>query len=197
MREGTLYTRTYTTQPDPTGLCAQVGDCLADIVDAVENDAYGRMRIEKFREPLVLPPNPVLADPSSVEAQKHHLDQMIIQNRKGLNNTIHQLNVVETERERAWKRYLKVKCEAGIPHDVYTTSGMVRRIQLDQSLLYQIPMPPLHKGVLDATPNAPSSRSNLACYTPNSRFNSTYEFGTTKSTYSPSKIKQRLAQGMS
>jgi hypothetical protein len=191
-----MYTRAYTSQPDPTGLCAHVGDCLADIVDAVENDAYGRVRIEKFREPLVLPPNPVLADPASVEGQKHHLDQMIIQNRKELNNTIHQLNVVENERERAWKRYLKVKCEAGIPHDVYTTSGMVRRIQLDQSLLYQIPMPPLHKGTLDTAQNAPSSRSNVASYTPSRKYNSNYENSASKSTSSLAKIKQRLAQGM-
>jgi hypothetical protein len=165
-RTGTNYIQRYISRIDITGISHQVGDCLADIVDVVDSVAHGLVRLEKFHEKLILPPQPTTSttDPvtGDVTSQKRQ------RNDKDLRHEIEILNQKlrssEEVRATAWRKVLKTKAEYSISHDI-SSNHIPRFAQLDMNMVHSIPVPLLRQNMTQKLVPT-SSTPNYPTYTP-------------------------------
>jgi len=163
---GTQMTQRFSAHQDRLGICSEVGNCLADIVDAVDNIAEGKLQNERFSEPFNIPPPPPGFDHEALEKAK----QMEEAKRNELNALALRQRSVEDERNKAWKRMLKVKAENNMPQNIYSASGQYRAIQLDINNYSRLPVPSLHQcHSLEGVPQVGGQHENLASFTPSER----------------------------
>lgn len=168
---GTSYIQHYVSRPDHTGTTLQVGQCLADVVDAIDGLANRGMRLERFNEKFVPPPDPFRTDPATGESVPQRQQRL----EKDLRHEIEQLNrsirTSEESRSNAWKRMLRTKAEFGIPHDISVGSGPPKFVQVDMSNALTISLPVLRQTTtmnIDQSSNV-ASNPTMGSYTPAAR----------------------------
>jgi hypothetical protein len=186
---GTRMTQAYKSLPSHiAGLPEIVADCVADIVDCVENIAQGRIRNERFSEPFVVP------KPSADVEALQHAKQVEATKRNELNSFTLRLRTSEGERLRAWRKMLKTKAEFDIPHQHYSSTGQIRVVQLDQNLCNTLPLPALHLTATQGVPQELPGKSFVASYTPMHTVrpppSSAYM---SESKYSTARVRDRIA----
>ena len=159
---GTQMTQTYMAHQDRTGLCRELGTCMADIVDAVDNIAHGRIQNYFFNEPFIPPPPPPGFDPQILEQSS----QREANKRNELNNLTLKHRVAEEERSRAWKKLLKVKGDHKMQQKLYTSAGTYRIHQLDANNCNRFPMPNLQQCSIEEIPQMATHLSAASSFTP-------------------------------
>jgi hypothetical protein len=124
-RQGTRMTQFYhMTRPDRSGISEQVGDCVADVVDAVESIAQGVLRNEYFSEPFTRPE-------VSLGFGRENLARMMQKERElraRLDESMKQMNEHEDFRKKAWRKVMKTKAEFELPEYQYMSNGAVRYV---------------------------------------------------------------------
>lgn len=166
---GTQMTQTYRTRPDRTGISDQVGQCLGDVVDAVEGILQGILQNSRFTEQFVPPPVPAGFDPDRAK----RLKQMEAQTRNETNELAVRISKLEDQRKRSWKKLLKTKADFDIPHEhISSSTGMVKMVQVTGSNYGSIPPPNLQLNSLQHVPRSLGSKRSaaVAAYRPPEQF---------------------------
>ena len=143
-------------------MCRELGTCMADIVDAVDNIAHGRIQNYFFNEPFIPPPPPPGFDPQALEQSS----QREANKRNELNNLTLKHRVAEEERSRAWKKLLKVKGDNKMQQKLYTSAGTYRIHQLDANNCNRFPMPNLQQCGLEEIPQMGTHLGSISSFTP-------------------------------
>ena len=155
-------TQAFSAHQDRMGFCREIGTCMADIVDAVDNIATGRMQNYVFNEPFIPPPPPPGLDLQTLEQHK----QVEASKRSELNNLTLKHRVAEEERSRAWKKMLKVKGDHKMQQKLYTSAGTYRIHQLDANNFNRFPMPNFQQCGLEEIPQMGTHLSSISSFTP-------------------------------
>ena len=188
---GTQTTQSFRASQDRValGINKEVGTCLADIVDAVDSIAQGAVQNERFSEPFVVPPPPPGYDPEALERGK----QLESSKRNELNNlTLRQRNS-EDERNRAWKKLLKVKGEHRMQHQILTGGGTFRWIPLDPNNCSRFPMPELQHSSFEHLQQGGAHLDSVSSFPPQARWAPPAGSGDNSSRYSLSAVRRRIA----
>ena len=190
MPSGSMMTQNYKSRPDriAVGLNEIVANCIADVVDCVDNIGCGRIRNERFQDPFVLP------TPSAEVEALHHTKQLETTRRNELNTCTLKLRTSEGERLRAWRKMLKTKMEFDIPHQQYSGSGQMRLIHLTQSMCASMQLPALHVTAAQDIPQELPGRSSVATYTPmHTARTQPSQIPLSESKYSTARVRERIA----
>jgi len=159
---GTQMTQAFSAHQDRMGLCREVGFCMADIVDAVDNVAKGRIQNHHFTEPFIAPPPPTSLDPELLNKSK----QVETAKSNELNALTLKYRLAEEERSRAWKKLLKVKSDHKMQQKLITSSGTYRYIQLDASNCNRFPVPNLQQCMLEEVQQMGTHIGSISSYKP-------------------------------
>lgn len=186
-RIGTRTTQAYSVRDSVSNV---VGDCLADIVDAVDNIGQGLAQNQKFTEEFRVPPAPAFEQLMSNEIAWGKEMQML--NAK--------LRSSEEERHRSWKKMLKVKNEfsAGLPDMARYGAAPPLRTTTPQDMPYSnrpatgpVYTPVSYKTRVAPTVSAPNSASKYSAARVRQRIASD---GTVAPVSEPKKTKEGLYQ---
>lgn len=190
MPTGSIMTQSYKSRPDriAVGLNEIVANCIADIVDCVDNVGSGRMRNEHFQDPFVLP------TPSADVDALQRAKQLETTKRNELSTCTLKLRTSEGERLRAWRKMLKTKMEFDIPHQHQSSTGQTRLIRLDPSMCTTLQLPALHQTAAQNLPQDLPGRSSVATYTPMHTARTQPSQATqSESKYSTARVRERIA----
>lgn len=173
--------------------------CLSDVIDAVDMVARGELRLEKFTEPFIPPPNPNSIDPSTGETQLQMRQRTEAILRKDMNNLTMKLRQSEEGRQRAWKRMLKTKAEFDIPHHQPLSNSYSynrgRGVNLNLNNYHVMPLPALRGSTKEILPQNVAPNYSFQSYTPARR----QAFGaqgvaTSDSKYSAARVRKRISE---
>jgi hypothetical protein len=168
---GTNYIQRYAARPDHTGIAQHVSQCLADIVDVVDNAARGRIRLERFNEKFIPPPDPRGVDSTTGETMQQKQKRTEKELRQEIENLNQKLRSSEENRSNAWKKVLKTKAECGIMHDLSVGGGPSKLTKVDISTALTIPVPVLRQTTTQNIASSSQGPSNPThgSYTPAAR----------------------------
>jgi hypothetical protein len=164
--EGTHATRLYTARPN--AIANQVGSCLADVVDAVDLVAQGKLTLTKFQEPFNPPQPPNIQgaiDPKTGETITQRNKRVEEGLKQEVNTLALKLRNNEEERQKAWRRMLKTKAEFDLPHQ--GTGSSRAQVRVDLNNYHQVALPPLRQSSTQSVPQEVAARvAVLPSYTP-------------------------------
>lgn len=194
--DGSQMTKDYCARRDQ--ISGSVGICLADIVDAVDMIAQGKVQNEKFREPYKPPAVPDFGSATTDQAtgetvlQRHQRVEATL--RQDMNALTMKLRSCEEDRQRAWKKMLKTKTEFDLPHH-QVTNIHGGRIHVDRSNYHMMPLPALQTSAQQSVPQEAASRSMVPSYIPaHNRPLSMMDSGaTSQSKYSAARVRERIS----
>lgn len=187
---GTQRTQNYRLLPDRTGIADNVGECLGDIIDAVEGVAQGMIRNERFNEPFVHPPAPPGFDPSAIQRLKS-IDEMKRNDMKTLTGRLQQ---TEELRKKAWRKLMKTKAEFELPHQRVHHDGRVTTEHVTMSNYGTFPAPPLqHARLLQLPSSQELPRSAVASYRPVHTSRAVGPSQSIYAKYAPARIRERTS----
>jgi hypothetical protein len=181
--EGTHVTRYYIFNAGQNFIRAQVGECLADIVDGTVAISEGQASSLAFKE--FVPPPPPGFNPETGEdmAQRQHRVESEYRSQYNMMNA--QFQASETERSKAWRKMMKTKAELEMPHE-QVINGVRQTIRVTQSNYAQIPMPAFQGSANVALPRERQGLS-VASYRPPASTGP----ATSTSKYSAEKVRER------
>lgn len=186
MIQGTHRTQQYRLMPDRSGIADHVGECLGDIVDAVEGIAQGMLRNERFNERFVPPAG---YDPSTIQRYKAIEDGK----RKDMNALTHRLQQAEDIRKKAWRKLMKTKGEFELPQQRVHQDGRVSTEHVTMSNYATFPAPPLQYAKLLQLPTVHDMpQSSIASYRPVHTSRAPAP-GNIYAKYAPARIRERTA----
>jgi hypothetical protein len=184
---GTQLTQNFKGRVDPMGISQQVGNCLADVVDAVEEISTGRVTNEPFTEKFTFPPFPdpvVHPETGETFSQRHRrLEEMLLQE---ISSAKHKLRSSEDDRQRAWKKMLRTKAEFDLSHPY---NG--RNIQVNLSNYSHFPVPSLRQSTAQSVPHMAGASHSTGVYTPRVAPLAPVETDSTKK-YSAARVRERI-----
>jgi hypothetical protein len=160
--QGTHLTQRYRTLPDRSGIVDVVGECLSDVVDAVDAVARGLIRNDIFNERFI-PPSGGEGNDSE---QVLRLRQVEAARRNELNEVTLRINQLEEVRKKAWKKAMKTKAEFELPHHHVSNNGTMQVVHVTMGNYSAIPMPILTQGSLLTVPKDIFASSSIKTYTP-------------------------------
>ena len=194
--QGTPYTGHYGNLPDP--IRKEVARCGADLVDAVEMIAEGKLANPKFNEPFVPPPDNMTRlseiDHSSGQPLAQQRQRIQQHYKKESDALAQQFRQAEEERQRCWRRMLKVKGELNIPQLVVSNHRPTQIPITDQNY-HLIPLPSIAMAGFESVPREMDvSRSVLPTYIPahNTRAPAP-TVGDSESKYAIARVRARIS----
>ncbi|GKY96430.1 hypothetical protein MPSEU_000602500 [Mayamaea pseudoterrestris] len=165
--QGTVYTSHYGTRPEP--IRKEVALCAADLVDAVERIVDGQLVNPVFNERFMPPPNTSrlnevdAATGQVVAPQKQRIQSHY---RKESDALAQQFRQCEEERQRAWRRMLKVKSELNVPQLIVSGHRPVQ-MPVTDSNYHIIAMPNVAVAGMEVIPRElDATRAVVSSYVP-------------------------------
>jgi hypothetical protein len=138
--QGSQMTKWYATRPEI--LYKETASCLADVIDAVDMIAEGSLVNPKFNEPFIPPPDTSRAN----EAQR-----IQVHYKKESDALAHKFRLGEEERQRAWRRMLKVKGESQLTQSIMS-NGRQFSYPVNEGNHLTFPMPSIALATMEAPP---------------------------------------------
>jgi hypothetical protein len=165
--QGSVYTNHYGTRPEP--IRKEVARCGADLIDAVEMIVEGEITNSVFNEPFSPPPEATRANEvgsgsgETLTQQRHRLQQHC---EKESDTLAQQFRKCEEERQRSWRRMLKVKAELNISQQCFANQRPVY-IPVTDHNYHMIAMPNIAVAGAETIPRElDMPRSILPSYVP-------------------------------
>lgn len=195
--EGTSLTKHFISNAGQDKIRADVGECLADVIDTVARLVENNVVLPQHRDFVPPPARLVNGETAEELAERHRRTESECRSQYNLMNA--QFNASEAERSKAWRKMMKAKAELDIPHE-QMMHGVRQKIRVTLANFSQIPMPGFRGSANVALPRELARQAAaVAAYRPPTSTTTAeaasgeITSGENTSKYSADKVRQRKA----